>query len=85
MYEVNRYRIRNCGRYIQNTSINVDLDGYSWRNEDGVNLCRRKLDWIENNMNMVLRNLCMKEECALCQLCMQNYSQLLNILVLELE
>ena len=46
MYEVNRYRIRNSGRYRQNTSINVDLDGYSFRNDDGVNLCRRILDWI---------------------------------------
>ena len=52
-----------------------------------MNLCAKNigLDLIENNMNMDLRNLCMKEECALCQLCMQNYSQLFNIQVLELE
>ena len=37
--------------------INVDLDGYRWRNDDGVNLCRRILDRIKNNMNMDLRNL----------------------------
>ena len=25
---------------------NVDLDGYIWRNEDGVNVCGRISDWI---------------------------------------
>ena len=31
----------------QNAAINVDLDEYSFRNDDGVNLSRRILDWIE--------------------------------------
>ena len=46
----NRNWTRNCERYKQNASINVDLDmdiGYKWRNDDGVNLCQRilRLDW----------------------------------------
>ena len=28
-----------------NAYMNVDLGGYRWRNDDGVHLCRRKLDW----------------------------------------
>ena len=40
----NTYWIRNCGRYRQNACINVDLDGYRWWNDDGVNFCRRISD-----------------------------------------
>ena len=41
----NKYWIHNCGKYRQNVCIYVNLNEYRWRNDDGVNLCRRKLDW----------------------------------------
>ena len=44
-----------------NTCMNVNLDGYRWSYDDGVNLCRWILDWIGTKliiiMNMDLRNL----------------------------
>ena len=36
-----------------NAYINVDLDENKYRNNDGVNLCRVILDWIENNWYLI--------------------------------
>ena len=42
--------------------IDADTD-YRWRNDGGVNLCKRIVGCIENNMNMNLRNLLYRTMC----------------------
>ena len=55
--------------------MSVDLDDYRWRNDDEMNLCRRKLDmgwieinWYENGFKKFVEVvvLDMKEHCANC-------------------
>ena len=43
MYEVSQILNTICWRYRQNAGMNVDLDGYRWSNNDGVNSCWRIL------------------------------------------